>query len=395
MRIAVFTKYYWPEGGGAELATYLILKSIAKDYTIDVYTGSRVVGRAGCCRIYYWELLDNDYKPIIWAGITSSIIFLKRILKGYDAVYIPSNALLPLALIVKMLYPGIKVIIHLHDYQPLIYVSAIFPGGEPSLENELILEYYTNMSRLRALLVGIGHYMNIINTLSLYHADRIICVSRRQASIITRHLPAISNRIRVVYNPLPENLVYKGKNLSAKPSFLYMGSGRYGKGFYVFLEASMRLLKEGIKPVFYMTGTLADKQERIIERLNKMYGRIYHVLGWISYYDVMEIHRKTWALLFPSLWEEPLPYAVIESGLLGTIPIAARVGGVEEILGGTIAEEYMFDPGNVDELVDRVKKLLTHGVDEVVSMGERLSRDLSRRFRKERLIEEIRKIFSE
>ena len=44
------------------------------------------------------------------------------------------------------------------------------------------------------------------------------------------------------------------------------------------------------------------------------------------------LHSRAYALLSPSIWEEPLPYVVIKSMLMGTIPIAARTGGVPEVV---------------------------------------------------------------
>ena len=287
------------------------------------------------------------------------------------------------------------MIVHLHDYQPLIYVSAIFAGDKPSLRNELLLEYYTSLSSLRTVFVGFGHYINFINTLSLYYADKIICVSKRQAEILVKHLPAMKNKVYVAYNPLPEKLKYVVKKLTPNPSFIYMGSGKYGKGFYMFLDASIKLLHERKHITYYLTGMLGETQLKLVERLNRVNPHTYRVLGWIKYDEVIKVHRIAWALLFPSLWEEPLPYAVIESGILGTIPIAARVGGVEEILKDTVAEKYLFEPGNIEEFVDKIKSILNLSIDEIIDNGARLSKVLSKRFSKEKLIEKITNIFKE
>ena len=44
------------------------------------------------------------------------------------------------------------------------------------------------------------------------------------------------------------------------------------------------------------------------------------------------IHFITYALLFTSIWEGPLPYVVMESMLARTLPISSKVGGVPEIV---------------------------------------------------------------
>jgi glycosyltransferase involved in cell wall biosynthesis len=40
---------------------------------------------------------------------------------------------------------------------------------------------------------------------------------------------------------------------------------------------------------------------------------------------VVKLHANAHVLLFSSIWEESLPHAVIESMLMGTIPVATRV----------------------------------------------------------------------
>jgi glycosyltransferase involved in cell wall biosynthesis len=71
--------------------------------------------------------------------------------------------------------------------------------------------------------------------------------------------------------------------------------------------------------------------------------------------EYLKLHESAWGLLFPSLCEEPLPYAVVESMLMDTMPVAARVGGVPEIVEGSPAEEYLFTPENISEFVNKVR----------------------------------------
>jgi glycosyltransferase involved in cell wall biosynthesis len=58
--------------------------------------------------------------------------------------------------------------------------------------------------------------------------------------------------------------------------------------------------------------------------------------------------------------------------LIGTMPIAARVGGVPEIVRGSPAEEYLFMPGDVNELVDKVEGLLSLSREDIMDAGMKL-----------------------
>jgi hypothetical protein len=47
-KVLVLTKLFWPDGGGAELATYLIVKNVlSKSFDVVVVSGTR--GRSPMC----------------------------------------------------------------------------------------------------------------------------------------------------------------------------------------------------------------------------------------------------------------------------------------------------------------------------------------------------------
>jgi glycosyltransferase involved in cell wall biosynthesis len=88
--------------------------------------------------------------------------------------------------------------------------------------------------------------------------------------------------------------------------------------------------------------------------------------------EYLKLHKRAWGLLFPSTCEEPLPYAVVESALLGTVPVASSVGGVPEVVEGTPAEEYLFAPGSAEELAEKVEMLASQPREHVLEVGAKL-----------------------
>jgi glycosyltransferase involved in cell wall biosynthesis len=92
-------------------------------------------------------------------------------------------------------------------------------------------------------------------------------------------------------------------------------------------------------------------------------------LNRLPHEKYLKLHENAWGLLFPSMCEEPLPYTIVESMLIGTMPIAAGVGGVPEIVRGSPAEEYLFMPGNINELVDKVEGLLSLSREDILNAG--------------------------
>jgi glycosyltransferase involved in cell wall biosynthesis len=112
-------------------------------------------------------------------------------------------------------------------------------------------------------------------------------------------------------------------------------------------------------------------------------------LDRLPHNEYLKLHEHAWALLFPSISEETLGYAVVESILIETIPIASRVGGVPEVVEGTAAEGFLFKPGNVEEFISKIESLASLSKDEVMSIGVKLKEKASKLFDKGRIEREI------
>jgi glycosyltransferase involved in cell wall biosynthesis len=83
------------------------------------------------------------------------------------------------------------------------------------------------------------------------------------------------------------------------------------------------------------------------------HGVILVLRGWAEREDVLRALARATALVFPSLWPEPLSRVLLEGLALGT-PIAAMdTGGTREILAG----ESGLVVGSVPELGDAVARL--------------------------------------
>jgi hypothetical protein len=76
-----------------------------------------------------------------------------------------------------------------------------------------------------------------------------------------------------------------------------------------------------------------------------------------------------------------------------TIPIAPRVGTVPEIVKGTPAEEYMFTPGDVGELLDKVEKLVSQPREAIVDTGMKLRGHALRLFNEEEIENKLLNLF--
>jgi glycosyltransferase involved in cell wall biosynthesis len=185
----------------------------------------------------------------------------------------------------------------------------------------------------------------------------------------------------VIYNP-PPKIPPISKELPDEKTLLYLGGPSYIKGFHIVIKAINEVSKRYHDLKIIMTGV----KKRIP-------GQNYIVYEELPYEEVVKLHARAQGLLFPSICEEPLPYTIIESMLLGTIPIASRVGGIPEIIRGSPAEEYLFTPGDVNGFIDRIEKLLSQPRNYVMNIGMKLREHAFRLFNKERIESKLVSLF--
>ena len=393
-RVLVFTKLFWPEGSGAELATYLIIRGILSKYFDVVVVSGTEKPKANilrCCKYIYWPVLKTKYKPAEWLKLLANTKTVRELIDRTDIVYIPSHTLLPLAFIAKLIKPEIKVIFHLHNYQPLTYTSIVLADREPDLATDIMVEYGEHSSLLRALASGLGHYVNDINTLSLHFADKLICVSRRQYEILTKYIPIIRNKAVVIYNPLPP-VPDISKKLSDYPTILFSGGGSFVKGFHLAVKAFTKILSQHNCRIYFIGG-YPYYQQRFLERYtSKSHGKLI-ALGRVPHEKLIALHKHMWAILFPSVCEEPLPYSIAESCLLGTIPVASSVGGVPEIVEGTHAEKLLFRPDDVEDFIEKVDYALVLSREELMDIGIELKEKTQKRFDAKRIRDRLSRVF--
>jgi len=383
-RILVVQELWWPSGGGGLLATHLIAKALAKNgFEVRVVTGTRNYEAIDGVEFVYEPKLEASNKLRLWlnAYALSREGWFKKLIKWADVVYVPRYAypLIPVAKAFKK-----RVIVHLHDYQPISYTAVIFHDDRFRSDLARTFHYELHQHGLaKALLATPFTPINRLARRWVSQADAIICVSNRQREIIEGAMPEVKDRITVIYNPLPE-LPFTEKRLTDEKLLLYLGGSSFVKGFHVLLKALDEIARRHDDLRVFMTRVKGAKG----------LARNYMVCEKLPYEELVKLHARAYALLFPSLWEEPLPYAVVESMLMGTMPVASRVGGVPEIVGGSPAEEYLFTPGDVNEFVDKIEAILSQPRDSIADAGSKLREAVLKKFDSETIEKKLVEAFS-
>ncbi|MEM3680042.1 MAG: glycosyltransferase family 4 protein [Metallosphaera sp.] len=394
-RLLIVSERWWPDGTGGVLASHLIA-GLLQDmgFRLTVVHGTREPLRLNGVRYVYSSLLSVRDKHRLWlnCSILAREHWFRKLISRSDVVYIP-RLCYPLVPVVKGL--GKRVIVHLHDYQPISYNAVVLKNDDRIIPKGFLdavkLEVLQHGSILRAL-GAMTAPLNSFCRLWLKDADAIICVSKRQAELISKLVPELASKLKVIYNPLPD-IPFVEKEISS-PTFLYLGGDSYFKGFDIFLKASQEILKKGYPANFLLAGTFKKRGSKsAISVLNKKFNGVFNLWGYIPYKEVSRLHSRSCALLFPSICEEPLPYAVMESMVMGTMPVASRVGGVPEIVGGTFAERLMYKPNDVSELTEQIEYVLSISREQLTNISLSLRENVLKRFNRESVKEELVKAF--
>lgn len=394
MNVLVVSEQWWPEGTGGILASRLIARML-KDvkFKLTVVHGTKEPEIVKDISYIYTKLLNVRNKHKLWIScfiLARQIWFLKAI-HNCDVVYIPRYCY-PLIPLVKKLNK--KVIVHLHDYQPISYNAVIFNGTRQNTfsPNADIVKF--EVLEHNSIPRAFGAFTapaNMLCRLWLREADIIICVSQRQAEIISNLAPELAHKIRIIYNPLPETPPMEEK--FKHPAFIYAGGGSYIKGFYILVEGVLDILKRRNDVSFMFAGSFRHVYKKIAERLNNVFAGRLKLLGSLPHEDVLRLYSRSHAVLIPSICEEPFPYVVMEAMAMGTLPVASKVGGIPEIVKGTYAEKMMFAPGNPDELADRIEAILSTSRVQLVDIGSELREIVLKRFNNENIKRQLLEVF--
>lgn len=140
-------------------------------------------------------------------------------------------------------------------------------------------------------------------------------------------------------------------------SVVYFGRLSQEKGLLTLLEAA-KILKDQNKNSLEIKiigdGPMRDELEQKVKT-----GGIDNVrfLGYMKGESLYREVKKSLAAILPSEWYENNPMSVIESFILSTPVIGARIGGIPELVKDN-ETGLTFQPGNEEDLSEKIKMFL-------------------------------------
>jgi len=391
MNILILSESLWPGGSGGELGTYLYASLLVKSgMNIKIVTTSRSSSPKGIwsgLSVYKLSVLGRG-KYLIAASLLSNK--MKELIKWCDIVYCLNDGLLQAIPLIKR---GSRkpIITHIHSYFPVCPLGSLYNLKENSHCKEDCQDcpscvWYFERAHLRPLMHALAS--TILNSTMrrclpglLRLVDAMIFVSKAQRDLFLKQVNNISCISYVIYNPLPE-LSY----VSLEDNDVgYFGGLSPLKGIHVLLKAWLKLHhKYQVKLHATKMGELAS-----LEPLRKVGIIPYGKLNGKSYGN---IYRKVRTVVFPSIWQEPLPYVVSEALLRGRLLVTSCVGGVPEIIGG-LKGVSLLEPNDADALADALDWALSMDRSEAIMLGLKNREDTLKRFDNRKSISELIKVF--
>ncbi len=165
----------------------------------------------------------------------------------------------------------------------------------------------------------------------LAQADATLAVSRFVADKLAPFVP--ESKLHVMPNFIDlEQLQTELDNtpatpLQAEPYLLYMGKLEANKGATLLLDI-LRQARPKITTLVAGEGSLQGEMEETARRE----GLNIKFLGWVEHNEVLRLLAGAEALLFPSLWPEPLTRVLLEAIGLGALVVAMDTGGTPDII---------------------------------------------------------------
>lgn len=288
----------------------------------------------------------------------------------------------------------IPVVMHLHDYKLVCPNHMLFVKGKyceeckPHKYYNCIKNNCIKDSLAGSILACSEMYLHH-NILKIYEKkiDLFIAPSNFMKDMMIR-FGQNKEKIEVVYNP--HNLVKKvislndQANIKLDDYILYFGRLSEEKGLRTLIEASFRTKQ---KVIIAGAGPEEDK----LRKLTSILKAPIEFIGLKSSEELIDIIKQAKAVIMPSIWAENMPLSLMEALSLNKIVIASKIGGLPEVIKHN-ENGILFEPGNVDDLVNKIDYLNNLSFEDKTSL-EKQAGKTSKLFSANKNIEEILNIY--
>jgi glycosyltransferase involved in cell wall biosynthesis len=243
-------------------------------------------------------------------------------------------------------------------------------------------------------------------------ADTVIALNKTMQKALTEKAKVDPRKMVIVPNGVDTEFFRPGlKNkqilsrygLEEQSYILFVGRVSPEKGVHILLRAFKQIVNDIPKDFkLVITGPLTStfNSTQISSYAKAMMSYAKEKLGErVVFTGAMDrnslgiLYSNAYCFVLPSL-AEAFGMVLLEAMALGTIPIASKAGGIPEITINTSVENFLFAPGNIDELINKIKMVMSQSREEIISIGIRLKEHATKLFDSKEINSKILRVFN-
>lgn len=196
---------------------------------------------------------------------------------------------------------------------------------------------------------------------TLGHVSRIVCVSESLASQLSPHLPSgLRERIRIVVNGVDTDQFRPAVAREPGPiRVMFLGRAIPEKGADILLRAAAMIDDQELEYVLvgshgFDSAAALSAYEVELRELADAVSSVVRFVPFVDRATLPTLLQQADILVLPSRWPDPCPLTVGEGLAAGTPIVAARMGGIPELIGDA---GILFNPERPVELARAIEKL--------------------------------------
>jgi len=230
-----------------------------------------------------------------------------------------------------------------------------------------------------------------------FKSDKIIAVSNSVKTYIAKYFHIREDKIETLYNCLPFTIksninltdkLRKKLNVDRQVfKILYLGRINRVKGSDILIDAFNKLKNSVPLVKLFLVGNISD--EKVVTMIHD---NIEDVISIPPQCDVSLFYDICDLVILPSR-EEALGNTMLEAGYFKKPFIGSRTGGIAEFIDDGI-NGFLFEPGNADDLVNRIKFVINNP-GKAKSAVEELHRKVKKYCNCEKYFEKLTSIYEE
>jgi glycosyltransferase involved in cell wall biosynthesis len=257
----------------------------------------------------------------------------------------------------------IPVVMTIHDYKLVCASYLLYAGGKPCRACSGKRYYHCMLKKC----VKDSFAKSTLNTIEMYLHHKMLHIYDKidifiSPSIFLKdmlYIMGFSGRITVIPNFIDSTKIEP--NYNSKGYLLYFGRLSGEKGLYTLLHAVQGLDRE-----VHIVGT-GPYEAELIDIVKKNDMQHVRFLGYLTGEKLQNEVVNALCVIQPSEWYENNPRSVLEAFAYGKPVIGTSIGGIPELVTDH-QTGLTFEPGNADDLREKIRYVLEHK-HETVEMG--------------------------